>query len=291
MKILITGAQGLLGSNLCTIYSDSHEVFATELTKPKFPDCENHILDITGNLNLITELKPDLVINCAAIVDVDYCEKNPDKAMEVNAKAVKNLSDACAKSHLIHISTDMVFDGETGNYSEDDVVNPLNIYSKSKLAGEEFVKGTVIRTNIYGWNMLDKMSLAEWMLAKFESGEGFSGFNDVYFSPILVNNLADACLELHSLNFKGILNVAGSNCTKFEFGQTLAKVFDLDQNLIKPASVDDMKFAARRPKNMTLNTDKAKSMLKTKLLDMESGLREFKKLRDSGYVKKLKCQK
>lgn len=298
MKILITGADGLLGSNLCTMYSKEHEVYATDVVSPSIPRCLNYKLDILDkeDLKIIEEKRPDILVHCAALVDVDYCEQHPEEAEKTNSLGTKNIAEAARKSrsYLVHISTDAIFDGIAGDYREESCPNPLNTYGKTKLNAEHNVQqmGTdyiIIRTNIYGWNRKDKYSLAEWMLSKLEKLEKLPAFRDIYFSPILVNNLGEAILELHNLRYKGILHIAGSeSCSKLDFAKTLARIFNLDHRLIEPISIDDLNWRAKRAKKMTLNTERARCLLKTKLLNIKGGLKEFKELRDKGFIKKLR---
>ncbi len=293
-KILITGAEGLLGSNLCRMYSknntEKYEVYATSKTKPNFPHCQNYKLDILNkeDLKLIEKLKPDVIVHCAALVNLDYCELHPEEAKKVNAEGAKNLALAAKKagSYLVHISTDAIFDGTKGNYKEEDLPNPISVYGKTKLLAEKEVsssgaKYVSIRTNIYGWNKKEKLSLAEWMLNKLEKNEKLTAFKDVFFSPILVNNLGEAILELSAIKHQGILHVAGSeSCSKLEFARKIAQVFDFNDNLITEISVDDLNLKAKRTKNMSLNVEKAKTILKTKLWNVKEGLKQFKELRE-----------
>lgn len=309
MKILITGANGLLGSNLCLIYSKifGSEVIATSQHQPDFSYCQNFKLDINDkeDLVLVQKIKPDLVVHCAALTNIDYCEEHPEEAEKVIVQGTKNIALAARKagSFLVHISTDAVFDGERGNYSEKDRPNPINVYARAKLEAEKEVQKigesakdwnyAIIRTNIYGWNRKDNQkSLAEWMLDKLEKGEKLPAFEDVSYSPILVNNLAEAILELYELKFKGTINIAGSeSCSKFDFAMKLAEVFGLDKNLIVPTSVEEMSFKARRPKDMSLDISLAQKVLKTKLLNVEEGLCRFKDLRERRYLDKLRERK
>jgi dTDP-4-dehydrorhamnose reductase len=298
MKILITGANGLLGSNLCTMYSMQNEVYATDIIKPDLPKCQNYKLDILDkkDLLLVEKIKPDLIVHCAALVNVDFCEEHPEDADKINHIGARNIAEVSKKagSYLIHISTDSIFDGRSGNYKEDDKPNPINAYAKTKLEAENAVQKTggnyaITRTNIYGWNRQNKESLAEWMLHKLERKEELPAVNDVYFSPILVNNLGEVILELYSLKYKGILHVCGSeSCSKLDFAKRLCNVFKLDSKLIKPISKNSLNFKAKRPDNMSLNCSKAKGLLKTRLLNVEEGLKRFKELRENGFMEELR---
>lgn len=298
MKILVTGANGLLGSNLCMMWFKNNEVYATGINKPNIPNCFNYKLDILNkqDLKLIENIKPDIVIHCAALTNLEFCEENENIVEKINFGGTKNIAETCKKigCYLIHISTDALFNGKKGNYSEEDIPNPINIYGKTKLKAEEIVKKIggnyiILRTNIYGWNLQNKFSLAEWMLDKLEKNEKLPGFEDVYFSPLLVNNLGKIILELISKKYIGILNVASSEtCSKLDFAKKIAQVFELNENLIYPVNSDTIKFKAKRAKKMTLNVDKAKNILETPLLNVKEGLKEFKKLRKNGFVNKLK---
>ncbi len=299
-KILITGANGMLGSNLCTQYSKDKKniVIATDIKKPDFTKCLNLKMDITNkeDLNIIEKERPNLIIHCAALVNVDYCEEYEKEAEKINSIGTKNIAEAAKKSgcYLVHISTDAIFDGNRGNYKEEENPNPINIYGKTKLDAEKNVEKfcsdyAIVRTNIYGWNREEKFSLAEWMLDKLEKEEELPAFNDVMFSPILVNNLGEAILEIYKIKYNGILHVAGSEaCSKLEFAKAIAKVFGLKKELIKQTSVEDINLKAKRSKNMSLNVEKAKKMLKTRILNVEEGLKQFKKLKEEGFVEELK---
>jgi len=183
----------------------------------------------------------------------------------------------------------------TGNYSESDTPAPVNVYAESKLAGEEVIRATseknlVIRTNIYGWNFQNKMSLAEWILERLRSDQEVPGFTDVIISPILVNDLSRTIFDMMELNLTGIFHVAGSqSCSKYEFAVELADVFGFDSSLVRPISIDDSHLEAPRPKNTSLQTAKIRRTLTYPLPDVRSGLERFRKLSDSGFVTKLKA--
>ncbi len=298
MKILITGARGLLGSNLALMYSGNNEVIATGINKPSFDFCRNYNLNIMKkeDMDIIEKEMPDLLINCVALTNVDYCEDHYDESKIINAEGARNLAEICKKNNIyfIHISTDGIFDGKKGNYSEEDMPNPINVYGKTKLLAEKFVKETggkyaIIRTNIYGWNHEEKFSLAEMILDKLRKKEKLKGFRDTFFSPILTTNLGRAILELYEKNYQGIINIAGSETdSKLDFAKKIAQIFGENESLIESISIDDFKLRAKRPKNLSLNVNKARKILKTRLLNVEEGLKEFKDLEDEGFIKRLK---
>jgi dTDP-4-dehydrorhamnose reductase len=288
-KILVTGAAGLLGSNVVFEgLNQNYEMYGCYLNnKVKIPNANLIKLDLSKETAIkeIEKINPDCIIHCAGLVNLDSLEQNPLEAESHIVKATKNVAIASKKtnSQLIYISTDALFDGKKGNYTEEDTPNPINVYGKAKLKAEEEIKKeyerhTIIRTNIYGWNLQEnKFSLAEWMLNKLRSKEEFTGFEDVVYSPISTNNLSKILFEIFKKNYYGTLNIGPKNpCTKLEFAQKLAKIFDLDQSLIKSGNSNSMKFKAKRPKNVSLNTEKAQKMFNIKTINED--LLDFKGL-------------
>jgi len=299
-KVLITGGSGLLGSNLVKLMEDKFEVHTIVHEHPmKFKTCQVHNLDITQGNNLLKTIKkisPQCIIHTAALTNVDYCETHRDKTWKINVRGTRNVAAAADKtnSKIIYISTDSVFDGKKGMYTEEDPPNPLNYYALTKLEGEKIVLKTVapyviIRTNIYGWNAQKKLSIAEWMLNTLLEKKKITLFSDVFFTPILVNNLSDVITKILEKDICGLFHVAGSErCSKFQFGLVLAEVFDLDKNLIEPIPVSDKNLVAERPKDPSLSVEKIKREVKIRLLNVREGLENFKNLYDSGYVKELR---
>ena len=169
---------------------------------------------------------------------------------------------------MVHVSTDSVFDGGRGNYSEVDAASPLNAYARSKLEGEERVRAAcpdalVIRANFFGWGIGSKPSYSEWLLAKLEAGAPFSVFSDVSFNPLLANTLAEMVLDLTEQPQRGLVHLGSrETCTKLEFASHLAKVFgNASTQSIRPTPVDTMRLAAPRPHNTSLDTRLAERLL------------------------------
>lgn len=296
-KLLITGISGLLGSNIALESSTkNYEISGIyKSNKINIPNIKVYTVDLSTieSTQIIIKLKPDIIIHCAAPTNLDYLEENPDEAKKHIINATKNMVDAARinKSKLIHISTDAIFDGEKGNYKEEDNPNPINVYGKAKLKAENEVKKLenyiIVRTNIYGWNSQNKQSLAEWMLTKLRNKEELPSFYDIKFSPILVNDLAKILIDLSKTEFVGTLNIASKTpVTKLEFAEIIVKTFNLDKSLIIPTTSDTINFKAKRPKNMSLNTEKAQKIFN--LPTIEQGLINFKNLENSGYSRILK---
>ena len=300
-KILVTGASGLLGANFLKIVQKTgcevvgifhhHPIFI-----PGISTIQTDLSQYHEVRTLISRFKPRHILHCAAMTNVDWCEAHPQETWRINVDVSRNLALEAhnCSSKLIYISTDSVFDGTKGSYTEEDLPNPINVYAKSKLAAEKMVldvskENLVIRTNIYGWNFQNKYSLAEWVLDRLEAGQKVPGFYDVLFSPILVNDLSRIILDMIDLDLKGIYHVAGSEpCSKYDFAREIARAFSLDTSLVHAISIDDFAFLAQRPRNTSLRVHKVHEALGRKIPTIQSGLLKFKALRMAGYVEELK---
>lgn len=198
----------------------------------------------------------------------------------VNAK---HMAARIVKSHLIYVSTDYVFDGTKGMYREDDIPNPINYYGLTKLIAEVLVSSsdllyTIIRPSaIYGVGG-SKKSFAEFVAEKLSKGEEVKALVDQYVSPTLNVLLAKVIAEAVELKPMGILHVAGERMSRYEFAIKIAEALNLPKELIKETSVADMKtWIAKRPKDSSLDTSKARYLLKTKFYDMTEALKIFSK--------------
>lgn len=254
------------------------------------------LLDAKETGKIIRAVTPRWIIHCAAATNMDWCERNAGDCFRINSEASRLLARTARTvgARFVYISTDNVFSGECGDYTESDPTGPMNIYAKSKLAGEQGVAeelpdSLIVRTNIYGWNMQPKESLAEWMLGRLRQSSPFLGFEDAIFSPILANDLADCLWEMMSSGLQGVFHVAGGEaCSKYEFGRRMASVFALDSSLVQPSSIRDSKLLAPRPLNTSLNTDRIARALGRSMPALQSGLERFKTLDDTGFVSQLK---
>jgi dTDP-4-dehydrorhamnose reductase len=296
MKILIIGGTGMLGSSIM-LSETNHELWGTFLNeKPLSKNISK--LDITNQKQVkdfLNFINPDAIIHTAAITNVDLCEEKPNFAKEVHVNGTRHLVNICKDlgTYFLYISTDSVFDGEKGNYNEKDEPNPLNVYAKTKFEGEletiKYANSSVIRTNIYGFNWLSKLSITEWILKLLRDKKQITLFKDVFFSPILVNNFTEALIEIVEKKITGIYHVAcPESITKCDFGRKIANIYNLDSDLIKPISISELNLKAPRPLNPTLNCSKIQRVIKTKLLNIEEGLIYFKNLENSGYLTKIK---
>jgi len=288
MRIVITGASGLLGSNLAVVAAAEHPTLGVYHQHPlQIPGVEMvgaELADPGQASRVIAEYSPDWVVHCAAASEVDRCELDPAWAWRLNLEMAKNVAEAAHQvgARLAHVSTDAVFDGEVGDYRESDEPRPIMTYGVSKLAGEQAVaqahpEALILRINLFGWGPGPKRSLAEWFLDRLETGDSCPGFTDVYFSPLVAQQLARAILDLLAAGASGLFHLPGRTClSKYEFGVQLAQQFELDPARIRPMRVGEAKLTAARPKRLCLNGEKVESVLGRQLPELASGLRELR---------------
>lgn len=289
VKITVTGSTGMLGKEIVKSIKKNVNFKILALSRHASPDFDNvkylevDLADSDRLKGVLDEFEPEIIVHCAAMVNVDECEKSPDLAFKTNCLATQIIANYKPReTRVIYISTDSVFDGNKGNYSEMDAANPLNFYAETKLRGEKILEALVdnlliIRTNIYGFHLPPGKSLAEWALNELRSGRSVNGFVDIFFNPVYTGQLADIIVKTMQFNIRGVLNVgANQHISKYDFLDKLAGIFNFDKKLIVPISTDDFNFQAKRPKNTTLNVEKLKKLLYT-VPDLDEGLREFKK--------------
>jgi len=282
-KILIIGT-GFLGRYLLRELNKSKvKAYGTRFNQTNQAELKVDIRSIDSIKKCISQLKPDTIINCAANVDLDFLEKNEKEANVINAIGAKNVALIANQNDikLIHISTDGIFDGKKGNYSEEDVPNPINVYGKSKLMGEQLIKENsnnyvIIRTNFYGFNKQGK-HLLNWILTTLKHKKQMIGFDDIFFTPLEISNLCMMINDITKKNVQGIIHLAAdTTISKYQFAIEVANVFQLDKNLIKRGSVEDLNLIAKRPKNTSLSNKKAKKFVSTPIIPLKKSLKKIK---------------
>lgn len=246
MKILITGSDGMLAHDLIEVLKDNHELILTNSKSLDITD-KNHVL------NFIQENNPDMVINSAAYTDVDGCEENQETAFNVNGEGVRNLAIACKNidCHLVHISTDYVFNGEnTVPWVEDDDVGPINVYGKSKLKGEEAIseildKFFIIRTAwLYGIN---GKNFPKTMLDLANNHSKITVVYDEVGTPTYTLDLANAISQLIETEYYGIYHITNSgSCSWCEFARYIFEIAQKDVKVI-PVTASEFSRPASRP--------------------------------------------
>lgn len=282
MKILITGGSGQLGSEVCKL--SSYDNYATYLKdyenigSTKFIQLD--ISDRKGFLNIVEKIKPDWIVHCAAMTNVDLCEEQKDKAWLVNVDGAKNAVEASrlVKSNFIYISTDYVFDGKVGFYKEGDTPNPLSHYAKTKLAGEKLVenldRNIIVRSSVI--YSKKKGNFVSWILDSLKNGK-VRIVTDQINSPTLNTELAEAILKLIDIDTNGVYHAAGDErISRYDFSKKIAKVFHFDGNLVEPIKTEQLNQKAMRPIDSSLDTSKIKR-LGIKFSNVSDALKKLKK--------------
>ena len=231
------------------------------------------------------KIKPDVVVHAATLTDVDKCELNKDLAWKINVEGTKNIVQASnlAGSFLIYISTDYVFNGEKGRYTEADVPDPINYYGLTKLKAEEQVKTQaeyfIARPSvIYGSTpAAGKVNFALWLIETLRRGEHVKIVTDQWNTPTLNTNLAEMTLEVVERKLTGTFHLCGATrVSRFEFAQQIADTFGLDRSLIDPVLSSQFTWPAKRPMDSSLDTSKAQQTLQNKPLEMSEALSKLK---------------
>ena len=280
--ILITGAYGQLGDACAKHLKNDFKLILSGIS----PANSGVNLDITSKNSIekvLLETNPDVILNLAALTDVDGCELDPEKAKNVNINGVKNLCRDF-NGHFIQISTDYVFNGESGPYSEEDEANPKSVYGKTKLSADNWLldnypKLTIIRTNVlYSYTNRTKASFLKWVVESLDSKQKIKVVNDQWNNPTwteslsaVINKIIDNQLfDLYNYGDRDILN-------RFEFSLLISKVFDLDSSLIMPITSDQLNQIAPRPRKSGLYTKKIESKLGIIPQSVETCLNEIRK--------------
>ncbi len=280
MKILITGAHGLLGTKLMKILSKKFDVIGTDI---KDSDYQLDISIKKKVIVLFNKIKPDIIIHCAAYTDVDGCEINKKQAYNVNVIGTKNIAKASEliNAKLMYISTDFVFDGKKGNYNEKDKPNPLSYYAQTKYEGEKFVREhpnhLIARSSVlYGYNHEnDNFNFTKWIIDSLKEGKQLRIVTDQINSPTLIDDIAYALIKLFDKN--GIYNVVGPEAmSRYGFAVKIAEVFGFDKKLITPITSKEFPQKAVRPKDVSLDISKIKK-LGIKMSNVKKGAMKIKK--------------
>ncbi len=280
MKILITGSNGLLGQKLIELISpkDGVELIATARGSNRYPTSDLnysfHSMDITSAEDIervFQEVKPSHVINTAAMTNVDQCEGDREGCWKMNVEAVQLLIDACEKhnSFFLHLSTDFIFDGEDGPYSEEDKPNPVSYYGESKLAAEEIVtksnlKWAIARTVlVYGIaHDMSRSNIILWVKNSLENKKEIKVVNDQWRTPTLAEDLAMGCFLIVQKDAEGIFNISGKDfLNPYQMAVKTANYFKLDMSTMKEVDGSIFSQPAKRPPRTGFILDKAINQL------------------------------
>jgi dTDP-4-dehydrorhamnose reductase len=274
-KIIVTGSNGLLGQKVTdlSIQDPEIELIATSVgpnrhnLKDGYTYEELDVLDLDRLNELVERYRPDSIIHTAAMTNVDACEAERAKCYALNVQSVKNLIDVCQirDIQLIHLSTDFIFDGENGPYTEEAEPNPLSYYGETKLESELILKKSscrwaILRTIIvYGIvNDMSRSNIVLWAKGALEKGESIHVVNDQWRMPTLAEDLAACCLLAVKKNASGVFNASGKDLMSIlEIVERVADHYGLNKSLIKAISAESLNQVAKRPKKTGFILDKA----------------------------------
>jgi len=302
MRLLITGASGLLGLNLSFLANNlGYDVVGLVHSHPlQGVPFTVRVVDLLNTINaikIVEESQPNAIIHCAAVADIREAEKSPSLTRRLNVDVPGIIATTAFNRGipLIHISSDAVFDGTKGDYIENDPPNPLSVYAHSKLAGERIVQKSnpnalIARVVFYGWSLSGNRSLSEFFYNHLQDGKPVKGFIDTFFSPLYVEDLGEILLEMLEKELKGLYHVVSpESLSKFDFGVKIAEKFGYDPGLIEPINMSEIKREAPRSLNLTLNPNKLQDDLGHKLPSVKSGIDRFYKRWEEGYHLKLQA--
>ena len=293
-KIVITGSNGLLGQtlvNLLLMEPQKYNVFGLSRgeNRSERNDFDYRSIDITNKAQLskcLYEIRPDVIVNTAAMTQVDLCEDHKEECDLLNIDAVQYLVDISKDlgAYLVHLSTDFIFDGIQGNYKETDTPNPISYYGLSKLKAEEVLLNSsidfsILRTIlVYGKvNNLGRNNIVLWVVDMLSQGKEINIVDDQFRMPTYVEDLAMACKISIDKRAKGIFHISSSRLLSvFEIARTIAEVFELNKNLVKAISSDTLNQRANRPPKTGFDLTKTRKELDFHPKTFKEDLHRFK---------------
>lgn len=289
-KVLITGSNGLLGQKLIELYlqNDSVELIATARGANRYPIKKGYtyvsmdVTDVRNVMDVVTLHQPDTIIHTAAMTNVDTCESDKEGAEMLNVDAVEYIVEAANEvgAHLIHLSTDFIFNGEAGPYTEDAEPDPVSYYGETKLAAENMVKNqcnkwSIARTIlVYGIvHDMSRSNIVLWAKGALEKGQPINVVNDQVRSPTLAEDLAMGCKLIEEKQAEGIFNISGKDQMSIvEIVERVADYFQLDKSIIKQVSSKTLNQAAMRPPITGFDLTKSREILGYNPRSFEEGI-------------------
>lgn len=286
-RILITGASGQLGSAVIKALNSKYDLLATDSVSNndivwQVPFFNLDITDAYQIRTVLQDTKPDVLINLAAMTDVDGCEINPDQAELVNTTAVGYLIEHF-NGQFIQISTDYVFDGKAGPYSEDDKTNPISVYGKTKLDAETIVQRpgkdwVILRTNVlFDYYPGTQASFIKWVIDSLKAEKTINVVNDQWNNPTWTHSLAEIIELVVKNDVQGLYNYGGADyLNRFDFARLIANIFDLNESFIMPIKTKSLKQSAPRPLLGGVKTAKIENYFNIKCADLKETLIKIK---------------
>ncbi|ADO71340.1 SDR family oxidoreductase [Stigmatella aurantiaca] len=289
MRFVVTGSNGLVGSRVCALLEKAgHEVVGLGRGARRTGGAHRYIpVDLTLEADVLTAIEsaaPEAIIHPASMTEVDACERAPELAYAANVTAAMAVAKGARKvgAHLVHVSTDYVFDGDQGPYDEEARANPRGVYALTKHMGEQaaksFVPGCAIARTavVYGWPPAGRPNFGAWLVGALEKQQTVKLFEDQFVSPSLADSVAAMLVELGERKLGGLWNTCGGEVmNRVSFGRALCEVFGFDQNLLVPSRMADLKLPSPRPLHSGLKADKARAQLVAKPLALTESLQRF----------------
>jgi dTDP-4-dehydrorhamnose reductase len=289
--VLITGANGLLGQNCTKVFGALYRLFLTDIQEHPSSGVSGTIEYISADITdknltdkLLDKTAPDIIVHAAAMTDVDGCEVKPDLAEHINVTGTQNLIQGLpASCRFVNISTDYIFDGENGPYSEEATPNPISVYGRTKLEAELLVKNQLINYQIirtivlYGAGNNLRPFFTDWVLGKLSRKERIRVVDDQIGNATLASNLASLIKTVLENGVAGTYHASGSDIlSRFEFARKIADWFGYDKTLISACKTEEINQKAPRPLNSGFILDKIKQVHGVKLLDTDQQLVRYK---------------
>ena len=283
MNYLVTGSAGLVGRQVVKDLSLTNDEVYAAYHNAKPEHGIPILMDLVDSKSIsenIEKIKPDVIIHLAAMTNVDLCETEQDLAMKINYTSTEMIAHKAATlgAFLVYVSTDYVFDGNKGMKKETDDPNPMGFYGKSKLNGETAIQNSnakwcIARTSTpYGIHPTKK-TFPIWIAENLQSNKEINVVTDQFTSPTYIPNLSQMLIEITQRRIPGLLHVAGATrISRYDLAELVAEKLNLDKNLLKKTSVDNIDWKAKRPKDSSLDVSLAMSLLKEKPLNIENGL-------------------
>lgn len=285
-KFLVTGSTGLIGRQIIRDLEErNHDVYSCYNVETPESGIATH-LDLTKReniINVVQDIRPDVIIHLAAMTDVELCEIQRDLAVLINTKSTEVLAKESAKqdAFFVYMSTDYVFDGKDGMKTEKDSPNPLSFYGKSKLDGENMLNNllsshVIIRTSTpFGFHP-KKKSFPVWVKENLELKKEIPVLIDQYTSPTFVPNLSKMLIEVVTKQMTGIIHLAGATrISRYKLAEIVADKLGFDKTLLKPTKIAEMKWNAPRPQDSSLDVSMANEILDNKPQKIEQSLEFF----------------
>lgn len=296
-RVLITGGTGLFGTMLALNLREKFDVFiGTHKRKSFLTNVTPVTIDLLSVDDVCAKLQSrdiDVVFNAVALTNVELCEKFPARARDANVVTASNISKGAALTDvsLIHISTDHLFNGVKMFVDEVEPLSPLNVYGSTKAEAENVVlemhpSALVIRTNFFGWGAGRNSSFSDTIINSLRDQKKIDLFDDVFFTPILIESLIEALIELWQGKHSGIFNIVGDQrISKYSFGKMLAAEFMLNSDLIKPVSIKTRSDLVLRPVDMSLSNKKSRDILQCSLKSLTDQIVQMRRSPIQGEAK------